>query len=67
MVKQIEEEKDVTVLFEVLSILENNLPALLRSDDYTVLPLELDQSNPDLVKLRLKYKRGMDSYEWKDP
>jgi hypothetical protein len=67
LVKQIEEEKDVTVLFEVLSILENNLPALLRSDDYTVLPLELDQSNPDLVKLRLKYKPGMDSYEWKDP
>jgi hypothetical protein len=67
LVKQIEEEKDVAVLFEALAILENKLPALLRSDDYTVLPLELDQSNPDLVKLRLKYKRGMDSYEWKDP
>lgn len=53
------------VLFEALSILENKLPALLRSDDYTVLSLKHDQGNPTLTELRLKYKLGMDSYDWK--
>ncbi len=55
------------IKFEALSIIANKLPALLRSDDYTVLSLELDQNNPDLVKLRLKYNPGMDSYDWKTP
>jgi len=55
------------IKFEALSIIANKLPALLRSDDYTVLSLELDQTNPDLVKLRLKYNPGMDSYDWKTP
>ncbi|XZE18138.1 hypothetical protein SH449x_003422 [Pirellulaceae bacterium SH449] len=52
------------ILFESLSIVENKLTELLRSDDYTVLSLKHDQGNPKLIELRLKYNPGMDSYDW---
>lgn len=52
------------ILFESLSIIENKLTELLRSDNYTVLSLKHDPGNPKLIELRLKYNPGMDSYDW---